>query len=66
MKKNLPYPKVNPQHRHDEKHEQDCDDKRQRIRDQHRFESYFPERDGNLVKWYVDGRDYFWVSTPIP
>lgn len=57
--------KFNPQHRHDEAHEQACDDKRTRIGDEHRFSSYFPERDGNLIKWYVDGRDYFWVSIPL-
>lgn len=53
--------KVNPGHRHDEEHEKACDEKRDRIRDQHRFKSFFPEHDGNLIKWYVDGRDYFWV-----
>ncbi|KAI1157537.1 phospholipase D/nuclease [Nemania serpens] len=51
----------NPQHRHDEDHEKACDEKRTRIAEGHRFESYFPERDGNLIKWYVDGRDYFWA-----
>ncbi|KAI2641249.1 phospholipase D/nuclease [Xylaria nigripes] len=51
----------NPQHRHDEQSEKACDEKRSRIADQHRFKSYFPERGGNLIKWYVDGRDYFWA-----
>ncbi|KAK4130101.1 phospholipase D/nuclease [Trichocladium antarcticum] len=51
----------NPQHRHDEEHEKACDEKRSRICGSHRFQSYFPERDGNMVKWYVDGRDYFWA-----
>ncbi|RYP16543.1 hypothetical protein DL765_005104 [Monosporascus sp. GIB2] len=51
----------NPHHRHDEEHEKACDEKRARICDEHRFKSYFPERDGNLIKWYVDGRDYFWA-----
>ncbi|KAJ4422919.1 hypothetical protein N0V82_002446 [Gnomoniopsis sp. IMI 355080] len=51
----------NPEHRHDEEHEKATDEKRQKIREQHRFESFFPERDGNLIKWYVDGRDYFWA-----
>ncbi|KAK1759205.1 putative phospholipase D1 [Echria macrotheca] len=51
----------NPQHRHDEAHEKACDEKRSRICQSHRFESYFPEREGNMVKWYVDGRDYFWA-----
>ena len=53
----------NRNHRHDEEHEKETDDKRSRIADNHRFNSFAPERDGNLVKWYVDGRDYFWVST---
>ncbi|KAI1109876.1 phospholipase D/nuclease [Nemania sp. NC0429] len=51
----------NPQHRHDEDHEKACDEKRTRIAEGHRFKSYFPEREGNLIKWYVDGRDYFWA-----
>ncbi|KAK0736139.1 hypothetical protein B0T21DRAFT_289344 [Apiosordaria backusii] len=51
----------NPQHRHDEEHEKACDEKRRKIAESHRFHSYFPERDGNMVKWYVDGRDYFWA-----
>lgn len=56
----------NPQHRHDEEHEKACDEKRTKICESHRFESYFPERDGNMLKWYVDGRDYCWaVSTAL-
>ncbi|KAK5998229.1 Phospholipase D1 [Cladobotryum mycophilum] len=51
----------NKDHRHDEEHEVRCDEKRTKICKSHRFESYFPEREGNLVKWYVDGRDYFWA-----
>ncbi|PSS05276.1 phospholipase D p1 [Coniella lustricola] len=51
----------NPQHRHDEEHEKATDEKRKNVCESHRFTSYFPERDGNLVKWYVDGRDYFWA-----
>jgi phospholipase D1/2 len=52
---------VNPNHRHDEEHEQKTDEKRSRICGNHRFNSFAPERDGNMIKWYVDGRDYFWV-----
>lgn len=52
---------VNPNHRHDEEHEQRCDEKRTKICEENRFKSFFPEREGNLVKWYVDGRDYFWA-----
>ncbi|KAI1266981.1 phospholipase D/nuclease [Xylariaceae sp. FL1019] len=51
----------NPQHRHDEEHEKACDEKRSKIQGEHRFNSFFPERDGNMIKWYVDGRDYFWA-----
>ncbi|KAH6631507.1 hypothetical protein F5144DRAFT_648256 [Chaetomium tenue] len=51
----------NPEHRHDEEHEKACDEKRTKIGESHRFDSYFPEHDGNMVKWYVDGRDYFWA-----
>ncbi|KAI5861564.1 phospholipase D/nuclease [Durotheca rogersii] len=51
----------NPEHRHDEEHEKACDEKRNNISERHRFNSYFPEHDGNLIKWYVDGRDYFWA-----
>ncbi|KAK8207213.1 hypothetical protein HDK77DRAFT_54522 [Phyllosticta capitalensis] len=52
---------INPNHRHDEEHEQRTDAKRTKIAQGHRFESFAPERDNNLVKWYVDGRDYFWA-----
>ena len=52
---------INPNHRHDEKHEQETDRKRTAICDTHRFNSFFPERDNNKIKWYVDGRDYFWA-----
>ncbi|KAL2352581.1 hypothetical protein BJ546DRAFT_1028392 [Cryomyces antarcticus] len=52
---------INPNHRHDEEHEKETDEKRNRIAESHRFESFAPERDGNNVKWYIDGRDYFWA-----
>lgn len=52
---------LNPNHRHDEEHEQATDRKREEIRDGNRWRSFAPEREGNLVKWYVDGRDYFWA-----
>lgn len=54
---------VNSNHRHDEEHEKKTDEKRTRIAESHRFESFAPERDNNLIKWYVDGRDYFWVRS---
>ncbi|GAM84408.1 hypothetical protein ANO11243_024030 [Dothideomycetidae sp. 11243] len=49
----------NANHRHDEEHEKATDEHRTRIADSHRFLSFAPERDGNQIKWYVDGRDYF-------
>ncbi|ETN43769.1 uncharacterized protein HMPREF1541_11093 [Cyphellophora europaea CBS 101466] len=51
----------NANHRHDEAHEQATDKKRTAICEQNRFHSFFPERPNNKVKWYVDGRDYFWA-----
>jgi phospholipase D1/2 len=51
----------NPNHRHDEAHEQETDRKRTSIADAHRFQSFAPEHDGNKVKWYVDARDYMWA-----
>jgi phospholipase D1/2 len=53
---------VNPNHRHDEEHEKETDAKREDIGQSHRFHSFAPERPGNNIKWYVDGRDYCWVS----
>ena len=50
---------VNSNHRHDEEHEKKTDTKRILIAEGHRFQSFAPERDGNKIKWYVDGRDYF-------
>ncbi|KAI9696723.1 MAG: hypothetical protein M1836_005085 [Candelina mexicana] len=52
---------VNPNHRHDEEHEKITDEKRTKIAESHRFQSFAPERAGNKIKWYVDGRDYFWA-----
>lgn len=52
---------VNTNHRHDEDHEKLTDEKRTRVAESHRFESFAPERDGNKIKWYVDGQDYFWA-----
>jgi len=52
---------INPNHRHDEEHEKATDDKRTKIGEEHRFQSFAPERPGNNIKWYVDGRDYFWA-----
>ncbi|KAK3112262.1 hypothetical protein LTR53_011642 [Teratosphaeriaceae sp. CCFEE 6253] len=52
---------VNTNHRHDEEHEQATDAKRTGIAEGHRFQSFAPERDGNRIKWYIDGRDYFYA-----
>ncbi|KAF2279398.1 phospholipase-like protein PldA [Westerdykella ornata] len=51
----------NKHHRHDEAHEKAVDEQRKKIAEGHRFGSFAPEREGNLIKWYVDGRDYFWA-----
>lgn len=56
----------NSNHRHDEEHEQKTDEKRSKVCENHRFNSFAPERDGNMIKWYVDGRDYFWVRAAGP
>jgi phospholipase D1/2 len=52
---------VNPNHRHDEEHEKATDRKRTAVAESHRYQSFAPERAGNNIKWYVDGRDYFWA-----
>ncbi|KAL4892446.1 hypothetical protein BDV59DRAFT_202584 [Aspergillus ambiguus] len=52
---------VNPNHRHDEEHEQATDKKRTEISESHRFHSFAPIREGNKVKWYVDALDYLWA-----
>ncbi|KAF8253235.1 phospholipase D/nuclease [Wilcoxina mikolae CBS 423.85] len=51
----------NPNHRHDEPHEKEIDAWREEIANSHRYKSFAPETVGNDVKWYVDGRDYFWA-----
>lgn len=45
----------NPNHRHDEEWEHEVDAKMEAIRDGHRFRSFAGERDGNVVKWHIDG-----------
>ena len=49
----------NPNHRHDEPAEQAVDRRREEEARKHRYKSFAPETEGNEVKWYVDGRDYF-------
>ncbi|PLB46136.1 putative phospholipase PldA [Aspergillus steynii IBT 23096] len=52
---------VNPNHRHDEEHEQETDRKRSAVAESHRFGSFAPIRENNRVKWYVDALDYLWA-----
>ncbi|XHF99845.1 hypothetical protein AWENTII_003331 [Aspergillus wentii] len=52
---------VNPNHRHDEEHEQATDRKRSAIAESHRYESFAPVHENNKVKWYVDALDYLWA-----
>jgi phospholipase D1/2 len=46
---------LNPNHRHDEEWEKEIDAKMEAIRNEHRYRSFAGERDGNLVKFHVDG-----------
>ncbi|CAK9780379.1 unnamed protein product [Cutaneotrichosporon oleaginosum] len=55
----------NPNHRHDEEHEKEADAALEKIRDGHRFRSFAPEREANLVKWHIDGHDYFWALSEL-
>ncbi|PYH48896.1 putative phospholipase PldA [Aspergillus saccharolyticus JOP 1030-1] len=52
---------INPNHRHDEAHEQETDRKRTAIAESNRFQSFAPIREENRVKWYVDALDYMWA-----
>jgi phosphatidylserine/phosphatidylglycerophosphate/cardiolipin synthase-like enzyme len=56
---------INPNHRHDEKWEQEQDRIRQEICDSHRYSSFANVRSNNAVKWYSDGHDYFWALSEI-
>jgi phospholipase D1/2 len=51
----------NRNHRHDEPWEQATDRKREEAAKTHRYRSFAPVTEGNEVKWYVDGRNYFWA-----
>ncbi|KAI5450885.1 hypothetical protein NCC49_002626 [Naganishia albida] len=59
------YTTYNSRHRHDEAHEQELDAKLEAIRDQHRFRSFAPIREGNVVKFHIDGKDYFWAMSEV-
>lgn len=50
---------LNPNHRHDEAWEKEVDAKMEAIRDGHRFRSFAGEREGNCVKYHVDGHGQF-------
>ncbi|GAA6040745.1 hypothetical protein JCM8097_003276 [Rhodosporidiobolus ruineniae] len=56
---------INPDHRHDEAHEKAEDDERLEIAKSHRFESFADVREGNEVKWYISGHDYFFALSEI-
>ena len=57
--------KFNRNHRHDEEHEKENDEKRAKICEQNRFGAFFPVTEKNDVKWFVDGRDYFHAVSEI-
>ncbi|KAH8927543.1 phospholipase D/nuclease [Atractiella rhizophila] len=56
---------LNPNHRHDEEYEKEQDRIRTEIAESHRFTSFAPVRQGNNVKWYIDGHDYFWALSEM-
>lgn len=56
---------INPNHRHDEKWEQEEDKIREEICESHRFRSFANVRNNNAVKWYSDGHDYFWALSEM-
>ena len=56
---------LNPNHRHDEEWEKEVDAKMEQIRDSHRFRSFADEREGNVVKFHVDGHNYFWALSEV-
>lgn len=56
---------LNPNHRHDEKWEKEMDEIREGICESHRFRSFANIRNGNAVKWYSDGHDYFWALSEM-
>ncbi|GAA5875841.1 hypothetical protein JCM16303_004016 [Sporobolomyces ruberrimus] len=56
---------VNPNHRHDEAHEKEIDDQLAAIRGEHPFNSFAGPREGNAVKWYISGHDYFYALSEL-
>ncbi|KAK0542728.1 hypothetical protein OC846_006498, partial [Tilletia horrida] len=55
----------NPDHRHDDPEEKERDAKLQAICDSHRFQSFANAHEGNAVKWYSCGHDYFWALSEL-
>ncbi|GAA5896328.1 uncharacterized protein JCM6883_006870 [Sporobolomyces salmoneus] len=64
MKESVAYT-INPNHRHDEEHEKEVDAQLAAIRSGHRFESFAGPREGNEVKWYISGHDYFYALSEL-
>ncbi|KAI8454268.1 hypothetical protein BY996DRAFT_4582083 [Phakopsora pachyrhizi] len=56
---------LNPNFRHDEAHEKERDEAMESVRARNRFQSFARERQGNLVKWYVDAHDYFYAVSEL-
>ncbi|KAF8622038.1 hypothetical protein AX15_007323 [Amanita polypyramis BW_CC] len=57
--------RLNPNRRHDNPEEIANDEIRQQINNSHRFQSFATERHNNIVKWHVDGHDYFWALSEM-
>ncbi|KAH8813952.1 phospholipase D/nuclease [Flagelloscypha sp. PMI_526] len=55
----------NPNRRHDDPEEKKADEIREEIRNGHRFRSFAEEREGNFVKWHIDGHDYMWAVSEL-
>ncbi|GAA5969449.1 hypothetical protein JCM21900_006502 [Sporobolomyces salmonicolor] len=56
---------VNPNHRHDEPDEKAEDEMRAAVAASHRFNSFADVTEGNDVKFYLEGHDYFYALSEI-
>ncbi|KAJ3834088.1 phospholipase D [Lentinula raphanica] len=56
---------LNPNRRHDDPEEKAADALRASINSSHRFSSFANEREGNVVKWHVDGLDYMYAVSEM-
>ncbi|KAE8226465.1 hypothetical protein CF319_g941 [Tilletia indica] len=56
---------INSNHRHDEADEKERDAQLQAICNSHRFNSFANQHEGNSVKWYSCGHDYFWALSEL-